>query len=60
MVDGRLNPPSTPNPYTAFLADGRLTLVADHYGWDEAVAVALGLPARPHDRVRHGNGDIGP
>ena len=46
--------------HTAFLADGRLTLVADHYGWDEAVAVALGLPARPHDRVRHGNGDIGP
>ena len=46
--------------HTAFLADGRLTLVADHYGWDEAVAVALGLPARPRDRVRHGNGDIGP
>ena len=46
--------------HTAFLADGRLNLVADHYGWDEAVAVALGLPARPRDRVRHGNGDIGP
>ncbi|MGQ0590243.1 MAG: L,D-transpeptidase family protein [Sphingosinicella sp.] len=46
--------------HTAFLADGRLTIVPDHYGWDEAVAVALGLPPRPRSPVRHVNGDVGP
>lgn len=33
--------------HTAFLDRGRIAFAPDVYGWDEEVAVALGLPRRP-------------
>jgi murein L,D-transpeptidase YcbB/YkuD len=45
---------------TAFLADGRITFVPDAYGWDESVAEALGLPARPRPGAQRRAGDLGP
>jgi murein L,D-transpeptidase YcbB/YkuD len=39
---------------------GRLLFRPDAYGWDEAVAQALGLPARQRPSVRRHAGDIGP
>jgi murein L,D-transpeptidase YcbB/YkuD len=47
--------------HTAFLANGRIAFVPDAYGWDEAVAEALGLPARPRSAAaRRRAGDLGP
>ena len=46
--------------HTAFLDGGRIRLRDDVYGWDEDVAAALGLPARPR-RARPGHqSDVGP
>jgi len=39
---------------------GRLLFRPDAYGWDEAVAQALGLAARQRPSVRRHTGDIGP
>lgn len=46
--------------HTAFVENGRLAIVPDFYGWDEAVAEALGLPRRPRPAPRPRNGDLGP
>ena len=46
--------------HTAFVANGRLTIVPDAYGWDEDVAEALGLPARPRRAAQRRARDLGP
>lgn len=45
---------------TAFLQNGQLVIVPDAYGWDEAVAEALGLPPRQHVAARPSDNDLGP
>ena len=46
---------------TAFLgADGRVRFVDDVYGWDNAVAEALGYERRQPESIRHRAGDVGP
>ncbi len=46
--------------HTAFVEDGRVTIVPDAYGWDDRVAEALGLPARPRRAARRRGRDSGP
>ena len=46
--------------HTAFVEDGRLRFRPDVYGWDEDVAEALGLAARPRPQRRSHVGDVGP
>ncbi|HYI64573.1 MAG TPA: L,D-transpeptidase family protein [Allosphingosinicella sp.] len=46
--------------HTAFVANGRVTIVPDAYGWDEDVAEALGLPARPRRAAQRRARDLGP
>jgi murein L,D-transpeptidase YcbB/YkuD len=46
--------------HTAFADQGRLVFAPDIYGWDEKVAVALGLPARPQPPARRRTRDMGP
>lgn len=45
---------------TAFVDDGRVRYRLDAYGWDDAVANALGLAERPARTLRERRGDIGP
>jgi murein L,D-transpeptidase YcbB/YkuD len=45
---------------TAFVEGGRVRYRLDAYDWDEAVARALGYPARPARPARARNGDLGP
>lgn len=45
---------------TAFVQDGRVVIVPDAYGWDETVAVALGLPPRPRPAAPAPVTDLGP
>jgi len=45
---------------TAFLADGKVQLVDDVYGWDDDVAYALGYVRKPpRAKVKH-EVDVGP
>jgi len=46
--------------HTAFLAGGEVVIVPDPYGWDEHVAEALGLPARPRRPAPRRARDLGP
>ena len=46
--------------YTARVENGRVVIVRDAYGWDEAVARALGLPAGPRRAARARFDDVGP
>lgn len=46
--------------HTAFVRDGRVAIVPDAYGWDEDVAEALGLPARPRRAAQRRARDLGP
>jgi murein L,D-transpeptidase YcbB/YkuD len=46
--------------HTAFLNGGRIEIVPDAYGWDEDIAEALGLPARPRRAGQRRAGDLGP
>jgi murein L,D-transpeptidase YcbB/YkuD len=46
--------------HTAFADNGRLVIAPDFYGWDEAVAEALGLPRRARPAPRPRGGDLGP
>jgi len=46
--------------HTARVEDGRVIIVEDAYGWDDAVAQALGLPASPRRAARARLEDIGP
>jgi L,D-transpeptidase YcbB len=46
--------------HTAYLEGGRIVFAPDAYSWDEDVAEALGLPARPRTAPRPRRGDIGP
>jgi murein L,D-transpeptidase YcbB/YkuD len=45
---------------TAYVDNGRVVIVPDVYGWDEDVAVALGLPRRARPPARAPDGDLGP
>lgn len=45
---------------TAFLDGGRLRFRPDVYGWDDAVAAALGFPARPRSARSGHVADVGP
>lgn len=45
---------------TAFIEAGQVRYRLDVYGWDDAVARALGLPARPSLRPRRAVEDMGP
>jgi murein L,D-transpeptidase YcbB/YkuD len=45
---------------TAFIDHGRVAFVPDVYSWDEDVAEALGLPARPRRPAAARHGDVGP
>ncbi|HYJ53513.1 MAG TPA: L,D-transpeptidase family protein [Allosphingosinicella sp.] len=45
---------------TAFIDNGRVVFVPDVYSWDEDVAEALGLPARPRRAAAARHGDVGP
>lgn len=45
---------------TAWVDNGRVVIVPDAYGWDEDVAVALGLPRRAHLVAPAPAGDLGP
>lgn len=46
--------------HTAWLDGGRIRLRDDAYGWDEDVAAALGLPARPRRARGSHVSDVGP
>lgn len=46
--------------HTAHVENGRVVIVRDVYGWDEAVARALGLPAGPRRAARGRYNDLGP
>jgi murein L,D-transpeptidase YcbB/YkuD len=46
--------------HTAFVEGGRVRYRLDAYGWDEDVAEALGLAARPRPQYVPREGDIGP
>lgn len=46
--------------HTAFVQNGRVTIVPDAYGWDEDVAEAIGLPARPRRGAQRRARDLGP
>jgi murein L,D-transpeptidase YcbB/YkuD len=46
--------------HTAFLDGGRLRFRPDAYGWDDQVAEALGLPARPRRTRPSHLSDVGP
>ena len=46
--------------HTAFVEGGRVVIVPDAYGWDDRLAVALGLPARPNRPVQRRARDLGP
>ena len=46
--------------HTAFVEGGRMRYRLDAYDWDEAVARALGFPARPARPARARNRDLGP
>ena len=46
--------------HTAFVEGGRVRYRLDAYDWDEAVARALGFPARPARPARTRNRDLGP
>jgi murein L,D-transpeptidase YcbB/YkuD len=45
---------------TAYVEGGRIVFAPDVYGWDEDVAAALGLPARPRRAAAVRRRDIGP
>jgi len=45
---------------TAFVDGGRVVIAPDAYGWDEDVAEALGLPARPRRAATRRVRDSGP
>jgi murein L,D-transpeptidase YcbB/YkuD len=45
---------------TAWVEGGRIVFAPDAYGWDEDVAQALGLPARPRPAPTRRARDIGP
>jgi murein L,D-transpeptidase YcbB/YkuD len=45
---------------TAFVQNGQVIIAPDAYGWDEAVAEALGLPPRPRAAARAADNDLGP
>ena len=45
---------------TAFLDGGRIRYRLDAYGWDDNVAEALGLQARPRNATRSHYRDVGP
>jgi murein L,D-transpeptidase YcbB/YkuD len=45
---------------TAWVDNGRVMIVPDAYGWDEDVAVALGLPPHARTAARAPAGDLGP
>jgi L,D-transpeptidase YcbB len=46
--------------HTAHVENGRVVITRDAYGWDEAVARALGLPAGARRAARARYNDIGP
>ena len=46
--------------HTAHVANGRVVILADAYGWDDAVARALGLPVGPRRAARARFEDLGP
>lgn len=46
--------------HTAFVDNGRVVFAPDAYGWDEIVAVALGLPARTRRATPAHARDVGP
>jgi murein L,D-transpeptidase YcbB/YkuD len=46
--------------HTAFVENGRVVFAPDAYGWDEDVAQALGLAARPRPAARPRSTDVGP
>ena len=46
--------------HTAFLDGGRLRIRPDAYDWDEDLAVALGLAARPRRARAAAEADFGP
>jgi murein L,D-transpeptidase YcbB/YkuD len=46
--------------HTAYLEGGRVVFAPDAYNWDEDVAEALGLPARPRRAPTRRNRDVGP
>jgi L,D-transpeptidase YcbB len=46
--------------HTAIVENGRVLFLPDVYGWDEEVAVALGLPPRPRAAAAARRGDLGP
>jgi murein L,D-transpeptidase YcbB/YkuD len=46
--------------HTAFVDGGRVRFRADEYGWDDDVAVALGLAARQRQQRPRQRVDVGP
>ena len=46
--------------HTAFLDGGRIRFRPDEYGWDDDLAVAIGLAARPRQARRPHASDVGP
>ncbi|HST37637.1 MAG TPA: murein L,D-transpeptidase, partial [Allosphingosinicella sp.] len=46
--------------HTAHVENGRVVIVRDAYGWDAAVARALGLPVGPIRAARARFNDLGP
>lgn len=68
LASGEETPVSLPDPipvrllyHTAYLDGGRVVFRTDPYGWDEKLAQALGLGAKPlRPKVRPHVSDVGP